>query len=243
MLRSSQSPTSLCRLFGAVLHRRQPALAPAGDATRQKPIRAAEVVQPDRLGIHRMDRGDRFQQAPGTAARRSPAGAPVPAGRCSRITRPGPVFDDLKALADDRGIVAQMQPARDERQRVRQARQDAELARHVVGAGGQFPHRRAAQHGGFAVQVDQIVQVGQAAGELARRRVGVQAMAVRRQIGADRIPVQGDAVGGGPQAGFGWHASSCSLLPVTQYSSKRMTQPNVLSPVLLLSPDHTATNA
>ena len=46
------------------------------------------------------------------------------------------VFNDLEALPDDRRVVAQMQSARDERQRIRQAGQDAELARHVEGAGG-----------------------------------------------------------------------------------------------------------
>ena len=65
-----------------------------------------------------------------------------------------------------------LQAAGDERQRVGQARQDAELPRHVVGAGGQLSHRRAAQHRADAR--DQL------AGAERLRDVIVRAHAVRR---------------------------------------------------------------
>ena len=120
--------------------------------------------------------------------------API-SGRCASSARqmfadhqPRPIFDDLKALADDRRIIAQMQPARDERQRVRQPRQNAELARHVVGPGGQFPHRRPAQHGRLAIEVNEVVEVGQPPGELPRRRLRVQPMAMRGEMRAAPPP-------------------------------------------------------
>ena len=62
---------------------------------------------------------------------------------------------------------------------------------------------------GLAVQMDQVVQVGQTAGELPRRRIEVQTVTFGGQIFADRVPIQRNAVSGGPQAGFDWHASSC----------------------------------
>ena len=224
MFRSSHD-ANLGAALGSLLFRRQAALAPAGDAARQEPIGPAEVVQPDRLGINRVDRSDGFQQhRRQTRADLGPVrqfGRHVLADHQAR-----PVFDDLKALAEDRRIVAQVQAAGDERQRVRQARQDTELARHVVSAGGELAHRRPAQHGGLAVEVDQVVQVGQAAGELARRGVFVQMMAVCRQIEADRAPVQGNALGGGSQAGFDWHAPPPgAAVGGDQYRRKRMTQP------------------
>ena len=89
-----------------------------------------------------------------------------------------------------------MQATGDERQRVRQAGEDTEFARHIEGAGGQVPHRRAAQDGRLAIEVDQVVQVRQPAGELARRRFGIQVMAVRGQVGVDGTPVEGNALGG-----------------------------------------------
>ena len=170
---------------GAVLFRGPAAFAPAGHRARQEPLGPAEIVQTDRGGIDRVDRGDGFQQhlrQPRAEARTRRQfrrnGFPDDQAR--------PVFEDLEPLAADRRIIAQMQAARHERQRVRQARQDAVLARHVVGAGGQLAHRRAAQHGGFAVQVNQIIEVREPAGELPRRRIVVQPHPVTREVGAAR---------------------------------------------------------
>ena len=184
------------------LHRRQAALAPACNAAGHEALRPAEIVQPDGLGVHGMDRGDGFQQhlrQPRADVRtmrqlgRQMLADHQP-GRYSMIWNRWPITVGSSHRCSPRG---------DERQRVRQARQDAEFACHVVGAGRQLPHRRSAQHGRLAVDVDQVVQVGQPAGELARRRVGVQAVTMTGQVDADRVPVQENTLGGGPQANFG----------------------------------------
>ena len=147
----------------------RPRLRQPADAAREESFRAAQVVQSDRPGVHRMDRRDRFQQH----LRQARADL-RPVGQFGRHVLPdhqaGPVFDDLEALAHDGGVVAQDQAAGDERQRIRQARQDAELARHVVGAGRQFPHRRAAQHG-WAGRRDG----SDSSGSPSRRRTGAAA--------------------------------------------------------------------
>ena len=44
--------------------------------------------------------------------------------------------------------------------------------------------------------MDEIVQIGEATGELPRRRFGREIMPVRGQIGADRRPVEGNVLAG-----------------------------------------------
>ena len=140
-----------------------------------------------------MDRRQRLQQH-----LRQPRADLRPAGQFGRQVladhQAGPVLDDLELRADDRWVGAQEQPARHERQRIRQAAQDAELARHVVGAGRQLAERRAAQHGRPAVEMDQIIQVGEPAGELARRRIMVEPQPVCGEVGAHGIPVERHAL-------------------------------------------------
>ena len=190
----------LVQRFGAVLFRRPTAFDPTGDGTGQETFGPAKVVQTDCRGIDRMDRCDGFQQH--IRQTLAEAGTDRQLGRNgfpNNQTRP--VFENLKALAADRRIVAQVKAAWDKRQRIRQARQDTVLARHVVSAGGQLAHWRAAQHGGFAVEVNEIIQVGQPAGELARRRVIVQPHPMAREVSAHGRPVQFDAVL--------WRAKAC----------------------------------
>ena len=109
------------------------------------------------------------------------------------------------------GIVAQEQAARHERQRIGQARQDAEFARHVVSAGRQFTHRRTAQHRRLAVEMDQVVEVRQPAGELARRRIAIQPQPMRRQMRRQRIPIQRHALPGRAYVSGG--LLHCSIAP------------------------------
>ena len=59
---SSQAPTSLCRASVPASIAASPRLRQPDDAARQEPIRPAQVVQPNRLGIDRMDRRNRLQQ-------------------------------------------------------------------------------------------------------------------------------------------------------------------------------------
>ena len=86
--------------------------------------------------------------------------------------------------------VAQEQPARHERQRIGQPAQDAELARHVVGAGGQLAQWRAAQHRGLAIELDQVIEVRQSAGELPWRRLVIETPAMCSQMRAHGAPVE-----------------------------------------------------
>ena len=101
MLRSSQCADivvqrSVPSSIAASPRLRQPATPRA-----RNPSGPAEIVQPDRLGIHRMDRGDGLQQH-----LRQPRADLRPMGEFRRQVladhQPGAVFDDLEALADDR---------------------------------------------------------------------------------------------------------------------------------------------
>ena len=200
----------LVQRLRAVLFRRPAAFDPTGHRARQEPIGAAEVVQTDRRRIDRVDRRDRLQQHLRQSRAKSRAG-----GERRRNGFPDdkarPVFQDLKPLPADGRIVAEMQTPRNEWQSVRQPGQDAMLARHVVGTGRQFTHRRAAQYSGPAVQINQIIEVREPAGELARRRIGVQAHPLPGQVRAHRRPVQPDTVLWSAKAVLLWHVSSYRL--------------------------------
>src|SRR5271166_5292669 len=104
--------------FGSVFLRRPSALAPTRDAACQEPFGPTEVVETDGLGVHGMDRGDGFQQ---NLRQPRPDLRPMREIGWQMFAdhQAGPVFDDLEALPDDRRIVAQMQAASDEWQRIR----------------------------------------------------------------------------------------------------------------------------
>ena len=123
----------------------------------------------------------------------------------------GAIFQNLEALADDGGVVAQQHAARHERQGVGQARQDTVLARHVVAAGRQVAHWRAAQHIRLSPEMDEVIEVGESAGELARRRIGVERQAARGEERAHGVPGERDALLGRTQIGrrFVRQGASC----------------------------------
>ena len=177
--RSSQFPSSACSASVPSSSAASPRLRQPLTARARNPAGRPRSSRPDRGGIHRMDRRQRLEQH-----LRQPGADFRAAGQFGRDVladhQAGPIFDDLELRADDTGVRAQEQPARHERQRIGQPAQDAELARHVVGAGGKFAERRPAQHGRPAVEMDQVVQVRQSAGELPRRRIAVESQAVCR---------------------------------------------------------------
>ena len=171
--RSSQSPSSACSASvpsssAASPRLRQPLTArarnPAGRPRSSRPTASASTAW-----IAASVSSSTCDSRAPTSGRPASSG-----GMCSRITRPGRYSMIWNCAPMTLASAAQEQPARHERQRIGQPAQDAELARHVVGAGWKLAERRSAQHGRPAVEMDQVVEVRQAAGELPRRRIVVE---------------------------------------------------------------------
>ncbi|MOA13849.1 hypothetical protein D3C78_1339150 [compost metagenome] len=104
--------------------------------------------------------------------------------------QPGTEFHQQEGCAGDLRVFAQVMAAGGERQFLPQPRKNPVFPGHVVGAGRQRAIRRTAQHHPGVVDPHQEVEIGQAADELARRRVRVQHQAVAGQIGGDARPVE-----------------------------------------------------
>ena len=121
----------------------------------------------------------RDSAAPWSLSDSGSVGAHDEAGRYSMMKNGAPSTDF---------VGREMQGARHQRKGAAETRQHAMLARHVVAAGRQRPGRWAAQHSGLAVEDDQVVEIAEAAGELARRRRGREVMAVRAEMRRQAFP-------------------------------------------------------
>ena len=122
------------------------------------------------MGIDRVDGGEGCYE--GVGKRKAGVGEVVREG-CADDSALA-VFEDLERHAEHVRIGAEVDAARRDGEGVGKDGEDAVLARHVVRAGRQRAGWRTAEDGGGAGQVDERVDVGEAAGEAIRRRVGVE---------------------------------------------------------------------
>ena len=87
--------------------------------------------------------------------------------------------------------------------------QDSMLAFHIVGAGRDVAHRRAAQHHRRTVQLDEIVEIAEAAGKLTRRiGLGIKAESMFAKMRRQSCPVLIGLRIGGNKFRFGGAARS-----------------------------------
>ena len=106
------------------------------------------------------------------------------------------ILEQLEGDADDLRVLAEGERMGCQRKVIGQAAQDAELAGHVVRALTGGAVGRPPEHGGNAVDRHQVIEVGEATGELACGRALVEAPPPRRQPARDPGPVLGDHVTG-----------------------------------------------
>ena len=185
----TQDPASRLLVVGEVR-----ALRPTGDLTREEPLRTAERIEIGGSGVHTVQAGEHVHEV-----RRDSRGLIGPADQGRRKLGPdrdsGAVLHEEEGCAQDGRILAQMKSARRQGEFAPESREHPVLADHVVRAGRQGSRRRPAQDAGLAVHFQEVVEVGEAGRELARRPVQGEPVPTGIEMSGEARPVLDDGFG------------------------------------------------
>src|SRR5262249_19265733 len=151
-------------------------LHPALDGPFEKSRRLAEIAQADAVGVKRVQPGEQLNQR---CRNRSTDRAGVESRReMSADDKARPVLHDEEVRAESIRIDTMQKRARGIGVSAPDGLQNPMLSFHVVGAGRDRAEGRPAQDVRRAVEVDQEIQVAEAARELARRWINPERVAL-----------------------------------------------------------------